>query len=175
MAVAAEQSTSEFQDFMERFSKNYDSPEELEKRENIFLKNLEDLKLHNLRFTKGEVTWFKSINKYMDFTLEEFTKERTRKRKQKSEWHNARLKNVNTSQEKTDLPSYYSWVDLGGVTSVKDQGMCGSCASFGTMGAIETCFWRGTGNLVSLSEQFIIDCAYGHTYEDPDPEGNPPD
>jgi len=56
------------------------------------------------------------------------------------------------------LPDEIDWVSMGGVTPVKDQGMCGSCWSFSTTGAVEGGMFIETGNIVPLSEQNLIDC-----------------
>jgi len=59
------------------------------------------------------------------------------------------------------IPSNVNWVTQGGVTKVKDQGVCGSCWTFGTSGAIEGAYFAKYGTLVSLSEQQIVDCSWG--------------
>lgn len=49
----------------------------------------------------------------------------------------------------------------GGVTQVKDQGVCGSCWSFGTVGTIEGAYFIKYGRRVRFSQQQLVDCSWG--------------
>ena len=55
------------------------------------------------------------------------------------------------------LPSSWDWRASGIVPTPRDQGGCGSCWAFGTVGVFESAIRKAGGAMTDLSEQFLID------------------
>lgn len=68
----------------------------------------------------------------------------------------------------SSLPESFSWLEKGYVTAMKNQGQCGSCWSYAATVPLEYAYKKITGNLISLSEQELLDCT-------PEGYGGPPD
>jgi C1A family cysteine protease/predicted secreted protein len=56
------------------------------------------------------------------------------------------------------LPASLDWRSAGIVPAPRDQGACGGCWSFGTVGIMESAIAKAGGPLLDLSEQFLISC-----------------
>ena len=56
--------------------------------------------------------------------------------------------------EAVRLPAAYTGI----YTPVKDQGSCGSCWAFGTLGAMEGAYKKKYGVTLDLSEQYLVSC-----------------
>ena len=57
-------------------------------------------------------------------------------------------------------PTPKNWTETGDVTSVKNQGQCGSCWAFAALAAIESSYLVASDTTYDLSEQQMVDCVY---------------
>jgi len=64
-------------------------------------------------------------------------------------------------------PTSWDWRTHGVVNPVKNQGQCGSCWAFSTIGVIESKYAIKGNTLTSFSEQEIVDCSVGCSEEPP--------
>lgn len=151
-SVAPLDARKEFEHFVKQWGKDYGSDEQWEHRFQVFSGNLANIEKTNAEdhgFTLG-------ITRFADLTGSEV-----------ASMYGGYDKPDNTSMNflgsdrysGKDLPDTVDWTQKGAVTPVKDQGHCGSCWAFSSTGALEGAWQIATGNLVSLSEQQLVDCA----------------
>jgi len=67
---------------------------------------------------------------------------------------------IENSWERDTLPEYLDLRKKGLVTPVKDQGTCGSCWAFATVGAMEGQYAKVTSKIPIISEQQLVDCTW---------------
>lgn len=56
------------------------------------------------------------------------------------------------------LPTSFNWCDQGKCTAVRNQGNCGSCWAFGTVGPFESAILIADNSSKDLSEQYLVSC-----------------
>ena len=151
----------DFSLFRERFRKVYSSDEETDERFEVFRSNLRSIIEHNIvpgqNFTLG-------VNQFSDLTPEEFKALYINSGYQSGSATVGSYGCKTYTSAATSAPASIDWRQKNAVTSVKDQGQCGSCWTFSSTGASEGAWAIATGKLIDLSEQQLVDCATGVSY-----------
>jgi len=170
----------QFTQWRNEFRKFYDTMEEEEERFLIWVKNNEFIERHNAQTPKPPFTM--KHNYFSDMSHEEYlqhnklgsygrgivtpTPEMLLKESTTSSSSDVAAEQRRRLSERDEesldvwknLPEYVNWVEVGAVTPAKNQGRCGSCWSFSAIGSIEGAKFLNDGELVSLSEQMMMDC-----------------
>lgn len=167
LGVTAASLRQEWQQFKSTHSKLY-SPAEEQRRFNIYKENKAFVERHNADFAAGKETFTVKLNEFADLTNAEF---HTRYLAITQESKQIRLNYqcpVNFQASGAALPAAVDWRSTANpqstvaVTSVKDQGSCGSCWSFGGAAAFEgaQCIAgnKDCSSWTGASEQQLVDC-----------------
>uniref|UniRef100_A0A0E0M4L9 Uncharacterized protein n=1 Tax=Oryza punctata TaxID=4537 RepID=A0A0E0M4L9_ORYPU len=107
---------------------------------------------------KKGMSYVLGLNKFSDLTFDEFVSKYTGGKVDATAFATA----TSTPEEELPVgvpPATWDWRQHGAVTDVKDQGKCGSCWVFSAVGAVEGINAIMTGNLLTLSEQQVLDCS----------------
>lgn len=160
LQLSDEYEWKQFGQFMSKFKKTYSNDgEEIVRRFRIFRENLRAIILHNSNLNS---TFTMGINQFSDLTPLEFKELYVSGMKADVSLGSYGCKAFSSSA--SSAPSSIDWRAKGAVTSVKDQGQCGSCWTFSATGSAEGAWAISTGKLVDLSEQQLVDCATGVSY-----------
>ncbi|XP_055382789.1 putative cysteine proteinase CG12163 isoform X2 [Condylostylus longicornis] len=140
-----------FEKFQKKFYRNYENEFEKQKRYQIFKSNL--LKINQLN-KREQGTAKYGLTEFADMTTTEY-KMRTGLLYDPD---NNDIGNPIANIPNIDLPKEFDWRTKNVITEVKDQGTCGSCWAFSTVGNIEGLHAIKAGQLEEYSEQELVDC-----------------
>nr|XP_022908929.1 cathepsin L1-like [Onthophagus taurus] len=145
--------------FKTSFNKTYPTLEDENFRKEVFFENRKKITKFNQDYSFGHSKFVLQINPTADLLTHEYNDVyngygRPAKR------NGGHKDNPTTYIPSLNvlLPENFDWKDLGGVTSVKNQGKCGGCFAFSATGALEGHHFRKAGYLEELSPQNLIDC-----------------
>lgn len=157
----------QFLSFQERYNKVYDTLTVLETRFQIFSSNIHNIILHNLDITQN---FTMGINQFTDLTADEFKAAYIGGYKPLQSFGCGSF-----SSHDNDLPDSIDWTTKSVVNAVRDQGQCGSCWAFATTANAESVWAIFNGDLLDLSEEYLVDCASGVGYFNMGCNGGNPD
>ena len=149
-----------FEEYVKAFNISFENNSQEIRRREIFERNLKDMKAYNLvHEVKKSTTMFSSL------TYEEIISQHTGAHITRDNMK--MLEGLPEFQPSIrNLPDSFDWRSvMGAVTSVKNQGACGSCWAFAATAAIETHQFLRTGVTMDLSEQSVLDCTYPVFYD----------
>lgn len=166
---------NEWSQFKLNYNKKYKSQIEDARRFSVFKKNLIEITRHNRRFKKRLETFEKGITVFADLTKKQFDKKYglglqnnlnmtstygLNSRSPDSINFDMEPRNREQAERRGENVStdYLDWREKGAVTHVKEQGVCGACWIFSAIGMLEGYNFIKTGQLISLSEQNVVDC-----------------
>ncbi|GIY44457.1 cathepsin L [Caerostris darwini] len=116
-----------------------------------------DIFIHNLKADLGLTSFRRGLNEYSDLTREEVQKYLKGYNCDSYDYYHGNSTNY-LKASNVKAPRSLDLRDDNLVTEVKNQGTCGCCWAFSAVGSLEGQHKKKTGNLVSLSEQQLLDC-----------------
>ena len=139
----------QFQKFIKKYHKKYESVNEYLARYEVFKKNFVTT------FTEETKSYKTGITKFSDLTKQEFAKIYLN-----LNYDAMAMANFEPTYAKQTnaAPTTLDWRTQNRVAAVKDQGSCGSCWAFATVANLEGLYAAKKGVIKTFSEQMLVDC-----------------
>ena len=139
----------QFQKFIKKYHKKYNSINEFLARYEVFRRNV------MTTFQDEDNSYRTGITKFSDLTQQEFARTYLN-----LNYDAIAMANFNPHIVKVTnaAPDAWDWREKGYVSPVKDQGSCGSCWAFATVANLEGLYYKNKGVMKTFSEQMLVDC-----------------
>ncbi|XP_061462561.1 cathepsin K isoform X1 [Rhineura floridana] len=136
--------------------KEYNGKMDEVSRRLVWEKNLKYINTHNLEFSLGRHTFELAMNHLGDMTGEQVVQKMTGLKVPPSRKPSNDTLYIPDWEKR--VPDEMDYRKKGYVTPVKNQGQCGSCWAFSSVGALEGQLKKKTGKVLNLSPQNLVDC-----------------
>ncbi|XP_043236531.1 cathepsin L-like isoform X1 [Amphibalanus amphitrite] len=154
--AASKRLRAQFGEFVRLFNRTYPSTEEYARRMRVFGENMKHARNFQ-RMERGTAQY--GVTKFSDMTVEEFRATQLGlDTSLPRPAPDGRFRQTAAIPEVQGMPTNWDWREKGAVTPVKNQGQCGSCWAFSVTGNVEGQYFIKHGQLLSLSEQELVDC-----------------
>ena len=136
-----------FASYVAKYNKSYGTVEEYMFRQKMFANNHAEIERHNSLNNSATL----GHNFMSDWTEEEYNT--------MLGYMPATIDAEPVVLENVEIPATVDWRSLASMKVVKNQGQCGSCWAFSTIGSVESHTEIMNGEYHSLSEQQLVDCS----------------
>lgn len=160
---AAHYGDTEYDKHVQLYGKRHSSHSEYITRRQIFDENSRFVKEWNRGQESHKNAHVLELNHWGDVSAREYATHLEGNRRQRREWA-AKGRGPYVYHQPTlarhMLPRTVDWRGSPADSPVKNQAACGSCWAFGAVGALETAYYRSTGEQRLFSEQNLVDCSW---------------
>lgn len=118
-------------------------------RRMLYSQAIEEINKHNAEYDEGKWSFYQGVNEHIDWTQEEYDR--------RNGFKPVEL-DIPVRVPEATTPDSRDWRADGAVGPIKNQGQCGSCWAFGTVGALEGQQFIKNGVLADCGEQQLVSC-----------------
>ena len=146
-----------FHDYKIQYNKHYTSTAAEQRANTAYQHNSLLIDQHNAHYP-AQHSYYLGHNQFSDLTSKEFQELYVGNYLDNPTHRRQRHYNYSLLQPHPNNTTSLDWTTKNAVTPVKNQGRCGSCWAFSTIGAVEGAFAIASDTLLELSMQQVVSC-----------------